>query len=403
MLSLHEFNVTALKRALAARSTEAVIMDRGCASLGLEPSQFMVLFPAYLALFIRLKTALGYGPEGPRRAAAALADWIGAPPALSPPAPAAPAVEPKKTAQGVVRRSIAIAFAETYVMVAIQFLTSIIIARLLTPDEIGVFSVAVVAVSIAHTVREFGIVSYLIKEETLTDAKIRAASALSFVTSWTLGAIIFASSFSLASFYRDPRLLHLLWILALNFILIPFGSVVFAILRREMRMGAVFILRTISVLCGAAAAVTLAWLGFGPMSLALSLSVNLVAMVTLVQFYRPSDMPRMPSFRGAMSIVNFSAFSLTSSLATDVAKAAPDVVLGRVQSMTSVGLFGRAMGLVDMFSKLIENSIWSVSLPYFSRLKREAETSARRSPARKRTSADWRGRFTRCSHCPPDR
>jgi O-antigen/teichoic acid export membrane protein len=254
---------------------------------------------------------------------------------------------------------------------AVQFVSSIVIARLLTPDEIGVFSVAVVAVSIAHTIREFGIVSYLIKEETLTDEKIRAASALSFATSWTLAVIIFASSFGLASFYRDPRLLHLLWVLALNFILIPFGSVVYAILRREMHMGTVFILRTVSGFCGAAASIVLAWLGFGPLSLALSLSVNLVLMVALVQFVRPVGMPRMPSFRGAMSIVNFSAFSLTSSLATDVAKAAPNVVLGRVQSMTSVGLFGRAMGLVDMFSVMIENSVWSVSLPYFSRLKRE--------------------------------
>ena len=234
MLSLHEFDVIALKRALTARSVTAAIMERGCASLGLTPSQFMFLFPAYLALFIRLKTALGYGPNVPRRAATALADWLRAPPA-PPPAATAPGVETKKAARPVVRRSIAFAFAETYVMMVIQFVSSIVIARLLTPDEIGVFSVAVVAVSIAHTIREFGIVSYLIKEETLTDEKIRAASALSFATSWTLAVIIFASSFGLASFYRDPRLLHLLWVLALNFILIPFGSVVYAILRRRTR------------------------------------------------------------------------------------------------------------------------------------------------------------------------
>ena len=95
----------------------------------------------------------------------------------------------------IVRRSIAFAFAETYVLLAIHFVTSVVMARLLTPDQIGVFSVAVVAVLIAHSIREFGIVSYLIKEKALTDEQFRGAAALLFATSWTLAVIVFGSSF----------------------------------------------------------------------------------------------------------------------------------------------------------------------------------------------------------------
>lgn len=271
----------------------------------------------------------------------------------------------------LVRRSIAIALADTYAVMAIQFAASVVIARLLTPDEIGVFSVAVLAVSIAQTFREFGIVSYLIKEEALTDDKIRAASALSFLVSWLLGGVVFASSFWVAAFYRDPRLLHLLWVLAANFVLVPFGSIVHALLRREMRMGSLLVVRVAATAVSALVAVGLAWWGMGAMSLALSLTANLVVSIIGVQFFRPAGMPRRPAFRGVRSILGFSRQTLTSNLAVEVARAAPDIVLGRVQNMTAVGLFGRAMGLVDLFGQVIANSLWSVSLPYFSRIKRE--------------------------------
>ena len=85
-----------------------------------------------------------------------------------------------------VRRSLAFALAESQLTFAVQFATAIVIARLLTPGEIGVYSIAFVALSIAHVLRDFGVVSYLIKEPELGVEKVRAASALSFSLSWTI-------------------------------------------------------------------------------------------------------------------------------------------------------------------------------------------------------------------------
>ncbi len=79
-----------------------------------------------------------------------------------------------------VRRSLAFALAENQLIFAFQFAMAVIVARLLTPNEIGVYSIAVITLSLAHEVRDFGVLAYLIKEPDLSAAKIRAASALSF-------------------------------------------------------------------------------------------------------------------------------------------------------------------------------------------------------------------------------
>ena len=56
-----------------------------------------------------------------------------------------------------------------------QFIVSILLARLLSPSEIGVYSMTVVFVNIAHMFRDFGVGSYLQREPDLTPDKIRSA------------------------------------------------------------------------------------------------------------------------------------------------------------------------------------------------------------------------------------
>jgi O-antigen/teichoic acid export membrane protein len=270
-----------------------------------------------------------------------------------------------------VRRSLAYAVVENQVIFALQFATSIIIARLLTPSEIGVYSIAVITLSAAHVVRDFGVVAYLIKEPELTHEKIRAAGALSFTVSWILAAAIFLASFPLTRFYADPRLLHLIWVLAINFAMIPFGAVSMAILRRELQMGRIFTIRVSSALAGAATSTVLAVIGFGPMSLAIGNTLNTATTMLGARLFRPPWLPLWPSWRGVRRILTFSGQVLTSDLLLQGSRAAPDAILGKVEGPSAVALFGRAAGLVDVFARFMSQSMWSVTLPYFSRVKRE--------------------------------
>ena len=58
-----------------------------------------------------------------------------------------------------------------------MFLVSLVLARLLTPAEVGIFSMTAVLIGIAHVFRDFGVSAYLLQEKDLTPEKIRSASA----------------------------------------------------------------------------------------------------------------------------------------------------------------------------------------------------------------------------------
>ncbi len=133
---------------------------------------FLRLLPAYLALTVRMKTEVAYGHALQSRAINALTA------ALHDFGTRQSAGERSLTS---VRRALAIAMAENQLTFALQFATAVIVARLLTPSEIGVYSIAVITLSAAHVIRDFGVVAYLVKEAELSVEKIRAASGLSFV------------------------------------------------------------------------------------------------------------------------------------------------------------------------------------------------------------------------------
>ena len=68
-------------------------------------------------------------------------------------------------------------FGSTYFNQMIRFISVIWVARLLTPDEIGVFSIALAGFGFLQVFRDFGIGTYLVQHKQLNKAVV--ASALS--------------------------------------------------------------------------------------------------------------------------------------------------------------------------------------------------------------------------------
>jgi O-antigen/teichoic acid export membrane protein len=74
-----------------------------------------------------------------------------------------------------VRRSLLFSFGEKYIGLAMQLGTVMIISRILTPAETGLFSVAAGLVNIAQAVRDFGVGTYILQERELTRSRLGAA------------------------------------------------------------------------------------------------------------------------------------------------------------------------------------------------------------------------------------
>lgn len=272
-----------------------------------------------------------------------------------------------------VRHSIALSLADNYLGMALQLSSSLIIARLLTPAEIGVFAVASVFSAMASTFRDFGVAEYLIQERELTKEKIQAALAANITVSWLMAMLLFGSSAVVGDFYGQSGVTEVMRIQSVNFLLVPFGAVAMAYHRRELNYRPILIVGLCSNVTGFAVATTCAWLGLGYLSMAWSSLAGIAITVLMSLRYRPKGFPKWPRLAGIGKILHFGKHVTSIYVFGQIGKYAPEAVIGRALNISSVAYFSRGNGLMDLFNRTVLRSITPVCLPYFSQAKREGK------------------------------
>lgn len=257
-----------------------------------------------------------------------------------------------------IRRSLVTSFGERYTSLVIQVAATVVLARLLTPEDIGTFSIAAAGVGIAHALRDFGAAGYLLQEKQLTKAKLRTVFGVMLITAWTMAAILAAIGPLLADIYDEPALRSIMLVLAFNFTLIPLGGgIVLPLLRREMNFSALYRIGVAGILAHATTSIGLAALGFGAVSLAWASVAGVVVSGLVARWHMPGHLLFLPSLQGWRSVLSFGTFSTAAGLIAELANSAPNLVIGHNLGMASLGLYSRANGLVTLFNESVMKAI----------------------------------------------
>ena len=118
-----------------------------------------------------------------------------------------------------VRRSLAVTLASRYVGLTVQFVNIVILSRLLTPAEIGVFSVAVSISSLLTVLRMFGVPNYVIAEKELTPLKLRACFTVAVGMSFTLAGVLYALRGPASAFYGNDGIGQIISVSVFSFLI----------------------------------------------------------------------------------------------------------------------------------------------------------------------------------------
>ena len=145
-----------------------------------------------------------------------------------------------RSADGQIRAAVAASFGSRATAALITLISSMVIARLLTPTETGVYAIGFGFATLLEMLREFGITGYLVQEQHLSGDKIRAAFSVSLLIGVAAGGLLIAVSQPVASYYGQRSLADVLSVLSISFFLLPFSAPSMALLRRELRFTALY-------------------------------------------------------------------------------------------------------------------------------------------------------------------
>lgn len=256
-----------------------------------------------------------------------------------------------------VRRGLLYSFGQTGGQFFIQFFSAIVIARLLPPAELGVAAVALAAIAILESLREFGVRRYLIKEPELTDDKIRTVFGIALLVSWAMAAAIFFSRHAIAGFYDEPRLAPIFALLAVSFLILPVGLPAGGLLRRDRRYRELSVIVLAATLANTVVSILFAWAGHGPISLAWGAVAHSAVLVVMTLVYRRDHIRLRPSLKEWRAIAGFGGLSSLEAVISTLGSQLPQVLMGKVFAFAAVGYYVRSYRLAIMVQRLFLSSV----------------------------------------------
>jgi len=252
---------------------------------------------------------------------------------------------------------------------ALQIGSTLVLARLLSPEEFGLVGMVLAVTALADQLKDAGLANAVVQRRDVRQDQVSALFWINSGIGLALGLVVAAMAPLLAWFYGRPELVPLT--LALSAVYVVGGLSVQhnALLLRRMRFSTVALREVVAQTAGVVAAVTAALLGAGVWSLVVMYLVAAV-MRTVVVWLACSWRPSRPAVHveGLRGLLTFGGDVTGFTVLNYLARNADSILIGRFFGAAALGLYGRAYSLVLMPLQQVSQPLGPVMLSTLSRL-----------------------------------
>ncbi|GAA3884267.1 hypothetical protein GCM10022243_56310 [Saccharothrix violaceirubra] len=249
----------------------------------------------------------------------------------------------------------------------------VLLARLIAPEQFGVFAVALVVLNIVLSVSEMGVSVALVRTERPVAELAPTVTTLSIASGVLLTAVCVIGAPFFADFMDTPQATGVIQLMSTALIIAGVSAVPGALLQREFRQDHKFAADTTAFVLGTATVIVLALLGFGAWSLAWSRIVtNLAAAVVMFAYtkerYRPGFSPRL-----AREALSFGLPLAGASLLVLGVMNVDYIVVGSILGTVPLAFYAQAFNLANWPVGAFSQPVRSVSLATFSQVRDDQE------------------------------
>ncbi|WP_173083456.1 lipopolysaccharide biosynthesis protein [Fundidesulfovibrio magnetotacticus] len=244
---------------------------------------------------------------------------------------------------------------------------TILVARLLTPEDYGLVALSGLFTVFAQSVSELGVGAAVIQRESVTEHQIRSLYGLSLLTGVVMTLIGYLAGPVLAWIFSDERLSNLVAFQSLIFIVAAMKSMQRNVLVRETRFDLIAKVETISRIGTSCCTLAMAATGFGYWALAaqwLLIEFFQFIMFSRIERIRPTLLIRYSEIR---DILYFGIGIMVRSIFFQLYALVDTAILGKLATKDFLGAYGFAKQLTNMPFEKIVRIVNQVLYPYLAR------------------------------------
>lgn len=249
----------------------------------------------------------------------------------------------------------------------VTFIVSVVLARILTPEDYGTIALVTVFTTIMQVFVDSGLSTALIQKKDADDLDFSSVFYFNFVVCIILYLIMFFAAPLIASFYNMPELLPVIRVISLTIVISGVKGVQQSYVSRNMLFKRFFYATLGGTIFSAFLGIAMAYAGFGVWAIVAQQLSN-TAIDTLILWTTVKWRPHLRfSWERLKGLLGFGWKMLCSALLDTVYNNLRSLLIGKVYSSVDLAYYNEG----DRFPKLIvtniNTSIDSVLLPAMSK------------------------------------
>lgn len=254
-------------------------------------------------------------------------------------------------------------FAERCGAQGVAFIVSIVLARLLEPEDYGIISLVTIFISIIQIFVDSGLGNALIQKRVVDDLDYSTVFYCNIILCVVLYLVLFLCAPFIAGFYANTELTLIIRVLGLTIIISGIKGIQQAYVSREMMFRHFFFATLGGTLGAAAVGIFLAYNGFGVWALIgqqiFNTTVDTIILWSTVK-WRPK---RRFSFERLRGLFSYGSKLLVSSLINTIYNDLRQLIIGKFYSSADLAFYNRGRQFPKFVVENINSSIDSVLLP----------------------------------------
>lgn len=258
-------------------------------------------------------------------------------------------------------------FAERIVAQLVTFIVSIILARLLAPDEYGMVSLVMVFIGIANIFATSGFSSALIQKK---NADSKDYSSVFFFTigfTFILYLLLFFLAVPISNFYNMYMLKPVLRVLSLSIPITGVNSIQQAYISRRMEFKKFFKATFIGTMISAIVGISMAYLGFGVWALVAQTLTNSIIDTIVLQLSIDWKVTKEFSFNRIKVLFDYGWKLLVQSFIVQGYSSLRSLLIGKMYTTSDLAYYTKGNQIPDLIAENVDVAINSTLFPAMSR------------------------------------
>jgi len=255
----------------------------------------------------------------------------------------------------------------------IQIVYYALLARILSPDDFGLIAIAQSFLNLATLFSQVGMGPALVQHRNPSDAHLSTAFWAHCGLGLLLYVLTYLSAPTIGSFFDSDALVAILPILTIGFLFSSASASSLSMIQRSMDFRYLFIAENISFLAGMSTGLSLAYSAYGVWAIVYGSLVQ-QGMMLVFSVYRiriplgvawsASAFKELFHFGAGLTLIRMNNYLTNSGV---------NLLLGRLMSLSVLGLFERSYRTMMIPGKLLGDVIDKVMFPAMSKLQDEEE------------------------------